>query len=111
MMGFITAAVISAFVVGEILTFWDELIDILKKAVESTKALVKGVYRGVKAFVQNVVGAFREVIKHYSKSDEQWYVTEQTRPIRSDEVPDDIRRDSKYGAVDVTDELELRMTS
>lgn len=112
MIDFIAAALISAFVVTEILSFWDELIDGLTKIVKSVKRLMSGVFQGAKAFVQKVGGAIREIVKSYSyfESEDQWYVTEREQKIDSSEVPDNIRsRVASGNRVDVTNELELRM--
>ncbi|MBD5145429.1 MAG: hypothetical protein HDT21_05895 [Ruminococcus sp.] len=112
MINFIAAALISAFVVTEILDFWDELIDGLTKIVNSVKRLMSGIFQGAKAFVQKVGGAIREIVKSYSYSEreDQWYETERERKVDSSEVPADIRsRVSGGNRVDVTNELELRM--
>lgn len=112
MINFITAALISAFVVTEVLSFWDELIDGLTQIVKSVKRLMTGIFQGAKAFVQKVGGAIREIVKSYSysESEDQWYETERERKVDSSEVPEEIRNKvSKGNRVDVTKELELRM--
>lgn len=112
MISFITAALISTFVVAEIVSLWDELIDGLTKIVNSVKHLMTGIFQGAKAFVQKVGGVIKEIIKSYSYSEreDQWYVTERERKCDSSEVPEEIRNKVAGGnRVDVTHELELRM--
>lgn len=113
-MGLITAALIATVFVAEIVSFWDEIISGLQRIVETVKTVIRGIFAGVKAFVEKVSGALREVTKSYSyvKSEDQWYMEQRSIPIRSTEVPEEIKSQLyNSNIVDITDQLELEMES
>lgn len=113
-MGFIAAALIATVVVAEVVSFWDEIITGLQRIVETVKTVIRGLFAGVKAFVEKVAGALREVTKSYSyvKSENQWYMEQRSIPIQSTDVPEEIKsRLYNNNMVDITDQLELEMES
>lgn len=99
-------------VAGILAAFWDDLLDWLKTAVETVRATVRGIYRGVKVFVQKTGECVKEISKHYSQVGEHWEETVIKRTIPASEVPEDILMKAYGGQeVDITDELELQLSS
>lgn len=92
-------------------TFWDEIVDWLKKAVEAVKKVIKGILYGAKVLIKKTGESFKEIANYYSKSGTQWTVTTQTREVSEYDVPDDIRRRAESSnEVDITDELEMKLS-
>ena len=109
MLGWIVGGIIVA---GLLATFWDDLVDWLNGAIETVKATVRGIYRGVKVFVQKTWEGVKEISKHYSQVGEHWEETVVKRTISASEVPEDILRMASSGQeVDITRELELQLSS
>lgn len=107
----IFGAVLAAGVVGIVATFWNNIIDFLKKAVEKVKQIVVGIVYGCKVFVKKLSEGVREISRHYSKVDGYWQETTVTKTISEREVPPEIlERANAQTELDITDELELQLS-
>lgn len=96
-----------------IVTYWNNIISWLKKAINKVKEIVDGVVYGTKVFIKKMKEAIKEISKHYSKDEVgRWTETTITREIPENEVPEEIRRKamSMSGEVDITDELEMQLS-
>lgn len=93
--------------------FWNDILDFLKKAANKVKQVIKGVLYGSKVFIKKTYEAIQEISRHYSWVDEHWEETTVTRKVSPNEVPKDIL--NRYAMmdqeVDVTDELEMKLTA
>lgn len=87
-------------------TFWNDITDWLKKAVDKVKQVVKAVVFGFKVFIKKTGEAFKEISKHYSKKGTQWEETTVTRTIDESEVPPEILEKVKQYETDLTEDYE-----
>lgn len=89
---FSVLAAVGACVVLTLLdAFYDSIIKWLSKIGEVAQRVVKGVLIGCKTFLSDVrknIG--KEISKNYSKVGEKWQVTEVSREIPADKIPDEI---------------------
>lgn len=113
-MGLITTALIAGAVILTVITFWDEIIDGLKRALAEVMRIVRGILYGTKVLLQKVDGILTRLSKHYSyeKSEDQWYETTKECRVSANDVPPEIRAkvDNSYGnAVDITKDVELQL--
>lgn len=99
--------------IGIVSLFWNDLITFLKKAINKVKQLVDGIVYGSKVFIKKFYEGFKEISRHYSKVGETWQETTITKTISADKVPPEILERARYQnyEVDITDELEMQLTS
>ena len=96
-----------------IVTYWNNIISWLKKAINKVKEIVEGVVYGTKVFIKKMKEAIKEISKHYSRDElGRWTETTVTREIPESEVPEEIRKKAMYmnEEVDITDELEMQLS-
>lgn len=105
----ITGAVIIAGV-GLLASFWNDITEWLKKAINKVQSIVQGIVYGVTVFVRKVSEGIKEISKHYSKFQNQWEETCTTRTVSESEVPEEIRKkaSSSYDT-DITHDYELQL--
>lgn len=99
-------------VVGALLvSFWDEIVNWLKKVVHKVADLIKRTVVGVKIFLKKMSEAIKEIAKNYSQDENgRWHETIVTREIPESEVPADIlAKVRKSKEIDVSNELELQL--
>jgi len=97
-----------------LVTFWDEIVDWLKKLVSKLKEVFRNVARKIAhaagAFIQRVengLAALRH--KLYYKEEGQWVEETTTRKIKESEVPASIRARISAQEEEVTDEVESEL--
>ncbi len=92
-------------------SFWEDIVNWLKKAVEKIKSIVSGVVYGCKVFIQKIKEGAKEISKHYSKEGTQWTETIVQKTIPLSDVPEEIRNkvNRTSGEVDITQELENQL--
>lgn len=115
-MEFIATLLILSAVVCEIVSFWDEIISGVQKAIEAVKKMVRGIVYGTKVFVKKVKGVVRRISRHYSYEEDkdQWFMTTREESIVHDDVPEEIAQSSEYrkgNEVDISDELKLELNN
>lgn len=104
------AAIIAG--VGIIASFWNDLLNFLKKAAEKVQQLVAGVVYGCKVFIMKMREGVREISRHYSKVDQHWEETTVTKTISESEVPPEIlARANANMELDITEEMEMQLTN
>lgn len=105
----IFGAVLAASIVGVVATFWNDIIDFLKKGIDKVRQIVDGIVYGSKVFVKKIYEGIQEISRHYSMVDDRWQETTVTKTVPPSEVPADIlrRAEMQKKEMDITDELEL----
>ena len=104
------AAIIAG--VGIVAAFWNDLVSFLKKAVEKVRQVVAGIVYGSKVFLKKLSEGVKEISRHYSKVDQHWEETTVTKIVSESDVPAEIlARANGYQELDITDELEMQLTS
>lgn len=99
--------------VGLLATYWNNIIDWLKRAIKKVQSVINHVVYGTKVFIQKIKEGIKEISKHYSQDEYgRWKETIVTREIPASEVPEEIRKKAKYynEQVDITNELELQLS-
>ena len=98
--------------IGIVATFWNDMVDFLKSAIEKVKNLISGVVYGFKVFIKKLAEGVKEISRHYSKVEQHWEETTITRTISENYVPPEIlKRAESSNEVDITDELEMQLES
>ncbi len=99
--------------VGLVATYWNNIVDWLKRAIVKVQNVIKGVVYGTKVFIQKIKEGIKEISKHYSQDENgRWKETVVTREVPESEVPEEIRMKARVmnQQVDITDELELQLS-
>ncbi len=115
---FSVLATIGAAVIITLLDkFYDDIIKWLKVICDViTKKVVQGVLIGCKTFIDlgratlRTVG--KEISKNYSKVGEQWQVTEITRDVPAEKIPDEIYEKSALtddDMLELTEDIEAQL--
>ena len=111
----LTALLFAAGVIagaGILATFWNDIRNFLKSAVEKVRSIVSGVVYGCKVFIKKLSEGVKEISRHSSKVEQHWEETTVTRTVPESEVPPEIlKRAESSNEVDVTDELEMQLES
>lgn len=94
---------------GLIATFWNNITEWLKKAVQKVKEIVNAVVVGAKIFIKKIGEGFKEISKHYSKKGIKWQETIVTKEISASEVPDEIKQKAGLVETDITSDYELAL--
>lgn len=97
--------------VGILATYWNNIIDWLKRAITKVAEVVSATVYGSKVLIRKISEGIKEISKHYSKDSlGRWQETIVTKTIPENEVPKEIREkaESCY-EYDLTDELELQL--
>ncbi len=64
------AAIIAG--VGIVATFWNDLVNFLKKAMQKVSEMVSGVVYGCKVFLKKMREGAKEISRNYTKVDQNW---------------------------------------
>ena len=87
----ILAAVGACTILTLLDAFYDSIIKWISQIGNIAKKIVKGVLIGCKTFISNIhKNLGEEISKNYSKVGDKWQVTEVTREISSNEIPEEI---------------------
>ena len=96
--------------IGLIATFWNDILDFLKKAARKVKEVVKGFLYGSKVFLKKMREGVKEITKHYSKVNDRWEETIVSRTVPASEIPEEILQKARMNEeYDITDELEMQL--
>lgn len=107
----ITGAAIIAGV-GLLATFWNDITNWIKKAINKVREITNAVCYGVSVFIRKISEGLKEISKHYTKKQNQWEETVVTRKVSESEVPKEIleKASSSYDT-DITEEYELALAN
>lgn len=104
--------IIGGLLLGALAYFWKDMVNFLKKAIEKTKQIVRGIFYGAKVFIKKMGEAYKEIAKNYSKTSMgKWEETIITRTVPESEVPKEIRERAMSREIDITDELEMQLSA
>lgn len=111
------AAVGAAVIISSLIDmFYDDIIKWLKTIGQVAKRVVQGVLIGCKTFINvgraTLRTAGKEISKNYSKVGEQWQVTEVSRDVPSDKIPDEIYQQSMQvnsDMLELTQDIEAQL--
>lgn len=98
-------------IVGAFAEFWNKLVNWLKKAIEKITEAIKKVINGAKVYVQHIGDQFKQISKYYSKNGTVWEEYVLTKEIPESEVPDFIRAMDTEDEIDISEELENKLTA
>lgn len=92
--------------------YWNKIVEVLKKVINSIKTKIKGIVMGSSVFIKRIGDKFQNRTKHYSKNElGKWKETIVTYDQNEDEIPEKYRNyatmDDEF---DLTPELELYLT-
>lgn len=98
--------------------FYDDIIKWLKVIGNVAKKAVQGVLIGCKTFINvgraTVRAAGKELSRNYSKVGNQWQVTEVSRNVSSDKIPDEIYAQAQMSndeLLELTQDIEAQILS
>lgn len=96
---------------GLLVSFWNSLIDWLKRAVRKVSTIISGTIYGTKVFVKKVGSMIQEISKHYSKkTNKQWVEHITTREVPPSQVPQEILNKAKIVIeTDITSQLQMEL--
>lgn len=111
------AAVGAAVIISSLIDmFYDDIIKWLKTIGQVAKKVVQGVLIGCKTFINvgraTLRTAGKEISKNYSKVGEQWQVTEVSRDVPPDKIPDEIYQQSMQvnsDTLELTKDIEAQL--
>ncbi|MCM1508119.1 MAG: hypothetical protein NC177_13450 [Ruminococcus flavefaciens] len=111
------AAVGAAVIISSLIDmFYDDIIKWLKTIGQVAKRVVQGALIGCKTFINvgraTLRTAGKEISKNYSKVGEQWQVTEVSRDVPSDKIPDEIYQQSMQvnsDMLELTQDIEAQL--
>ena len=98
---------------GIIVSYWNNILDWVKRAINKVREVIKHVVYGTKVFIKKMNEAIKEISKHYSQDElGRWKETIVSREIPASEVPPEIRAKAMQmnQEVDITNELELQLS-
>lgn len=99
--------------VGLVVSYWNNMLDWVKRAIKKVKEVVKQIVYGTRVFIKKIREAIKEISKHYSQDElGRWKETIVSREIPASEVPAEIREKAMQmnQEVDITNELELQLS-
>jgi hypothetical protein len=113
------AAIGAAVVIKTLIDqFYDDIINWLKQIGTVAKRVVQGVLIGCKTFInagRAVVNTIKkEISRNYSKVGNQWQVTEVSRNVSADQIPDEIYEKAETVSDDLlelTEDIEAQLLS
>jgi len=111
------AAIGAAVVIATLLDlFYDDIIKWLKVIGQVAKKAVQGILVGCKTFINVGRAAIRtagkEISRNYSKVGERWQVTEVSRDVPPDKIPDEIYQQSMQtegDMLELTKDIEAQL--
>ncbi len=97
-------------VVGLLVTFWDQFVDWIKRTVNRLPLAARQSLLGVVAFVERIGNQVKELVKYYSRADDQWIETVASRKVEFSDLPQDLQRKLVTGdVIDITNDLKLQL--
>ncbi len=107
----LASMILGGLVLGA-LAYWKNLVNFLKKAIEKTMQICRGIFYGAKVFIKKMGEAYKEIAKNYSKTSMgKWEETIITRTVSESEVPKEIREKAMNREIDITNELEMQLSA
>ncbi len=105
------AAIIGAVIaVGVVCaTFWNSILNWIKKAAEKIKEKLNKVVYGTKIIAAKIGGKLKKISRNYIRNGPEWEEVEVTKEITEDEVPDYIRALENDEEIEITNELEQQL--
>lgn len=107
---------LGAIGVGAVLaTFWDDIVNWLKKAIVKVQEAIRRAIVGFTVFLKKVNSFIKEISKHYSKNEQgRWEETVVTREVNESEVPAEIlakleKSNSQSQELDISSEMQLKL--
>ena len=107
----ITTALLGMAAVALLSMFWKDICNFLQRAMAKVKQIVTGIVMGSKIFIKKMREAYQEISKTYSYDRGQWQETIATRTVPASDVPDDIRALVGSSEVDITNQLEMKLSA
>lgn len=98
-------------IIGAFAAFWQSIIGWLQKAIVKIGQALNKVVQGASVFAQRVGEKFKEISKYYSKNGTVWEEFVLTKEVSEDEVPDFIRAMETTDMVDISEELEMKLSA
>lgn len=101
--------------VGAVLaTFWDEIVDWLKKTIVKVQEAIRRAIIGFTVFLKKVNHFIKEISKHYSKNEQgRWQETIVTKEVNENDVPPEIRakleKIPSSSELDISSEMQLKL--
>ena len=103
----LASMIIGGLVLGTLIHFWKDMVTFLKKAIDKTIQICRGIFYGARVFIKKMGEAYKEIAKNYSKTSMgKWEETIITRTVPESEVPKEIREKAMSKEIDITNELE-----
>lgn len=106
---------LGAIGIGVVLvSFWDEIVDWLKKAIVKVQEFIRSAIIGFTVFLRKVNRFVKEISKHYSKNKQGcWQETIVTKEVNENDVPPEIRakleKISSASELDISSEMQLQL--
>lgn len=98
-------------IIGLFASFWQSIIGWLQKAITKIGQALKKVIHGASVFAQRIGQRFKEISKHYAKNGTVWEEYVLTKEVAEEEVPDYIRAMETTEEIDISDELEMKLSA
>jgi len=108
---------LSAVAIAALVTYWKNILEWIKKAVNKIKEVLNLQPDGTKTFISRAAEGFQNKSKYYykSKMTSEWEEVVYTKPVNENEVPADIlakvRRQAINIEIDTTQELKLAINA
>ncbi len=92
-------------------TFWNNIINWLKRVYKKLETVIKGVLHGSRIFMKKMGEAVKEISKNYSKVGTKWQETIVDKNIALNEVPDEYLNKMSVNnrEYEFSDELEMQL--
>ena len=100
--------------IGLAVTFWNDIISYLKKAIQKVSEVIHATILGVRVFLRKTADGIMQLTKNYSQNQEtkRWKETIVCRTLKENEVTRDMRdrlvMDEEF---DISEELEMKLKS
>lgn len=97
-------------VVGLLATFWDQLIDWVKRTANKLPPEARKTLFGFVALIERVGNQVKELVKYYSRVDGQWIESIASRKVEFADLPSELQQKlATRDVIDISDELELHL--
>ena len=98
-------------IIGAFAKFWQSIVNWLQKAIAKITEALKKVVNGASVFAQKIGDKYNEISKYYSKNGTVWEEYVLTKEVSADEVPDYIRAMNTAEEIDISEELEMKLSA
>lgn len=103
----IATAVIAAGVLCA--TFWNNILDWIKKGAQIIKEKLKKVAYGTNVLAKKIGGTLKKISRNYVRNSPEWEEIEITKEVTEDEIPKSVRDLEEGEETDITEELQLQL--